>query len=69
MPHTGGKRRGTRHAKKRMSRRMRKGTRKMKGGACTCPSGGTLSGSMCVSGHGGPGTRVYPCVPEKGWFW
>ena len=62
------KRRGTRHAKKRSTRGKRCGTRKMKGGQeCCCPSGGRLSGSTCVVGMGGPGTRTYPCVP-RGWF-
>lgn len=75
MPHIGGKRRGTRHAKKRSSRRMRKGTRKMKGGIfgwgapdCSCQPGYQISPQRqhCVkyAGHTGQVYDSYPRDPS-----
>ena len=70
MPHTGGKRRGTRHAKKRSTRRMRKGTRKMKrGGGCQdCGAGYMWSESRqkCISMTS---SHEKPCPPSHGFFY
>lgn len=71
MPHTGGKRRGTRHAKKRSTRGKRHSTRKMKGGACKCSQGNPEQDGNgnwhCVQRGMNGSVQVYGC--DKTWFW